>query len=536
MTHHEPDLGDRLVYRVSGAEGEGHAAQEEQGALGAYAAGAKGPSQQAKDRLPRGGGWKMDWAAPLEPVARELLGDPQRRTPTEWRYRGKGSLAIHVAGPRRGTWRDHEAGVGGGVLEFVEHIEGTDRAGGVEWLRRRGLLAGRGQGLRFGPSLRQADASQRYPGPRVSGQTRLPENRSVGRTRPGSSAAEIQRWRDDPTPANWQAAKEAFTPSVDLDDTMLRTANDYAIAAPAARLQKAGELVDLLDLARPLDPLDWRIEYPALDWLVPNWLPRGRAGLFTGIGGRGKSTLVLQLAAALVTGRRDWIGGVHSPQERPHLLALGQLSAVVASWEERHAEMARRTVAIAEALDLARPSDNPDEWSRLQVLDMGEHGPVWAPPSLGELPELSDTGRWLRQVCEDIGAALLVIDPLDAAYMADENDRAQVRAFMASWDRWASDTRCSVLFVAHPNKEAFGADQGEGAFSGSTPWHGASRAIWTLRYPSLKREDGDEKVLQLECIKSNCAEQPMPVWMKRTDLGVLQEREGPQEGDYDPTV
>ena len=69
---------------------------------------------------------ETDWAALLEPVARELLGDPARRPSSgEWRYRRKGSLAVHVAGPRRGTWRDHEADVGGGVLEFLAHVEAS---------------------------------------------------------------------------------------------------------------------------------------------------------------------------------------------------------------------------------------------------------------------------------------------------------------------------------------------------------------------------------------------------------------------------
>ena len=71
---------------------------------------------------------ETDWAALLEPVARELLGDPVRRPASgEWRYRRKGSLAVHVAGPRRGTWRDHEADVGGGVLELLAHVEGLAR-------------------------------------------------------------------------------------------------------------------------------------------------------------------------------------------------------------------------------------------------------------------------------------------------------------------------------------------------------------------------------------------------------------------------
>ena len=84
-----------------------------------------------------------DWTALLEPVAQELLGEPARQTRSgEWRYRRKGSLAVYVDGPRRGTWRDHEAGVGGGVLALLEHIEGVDRAGALAWMRERGLLDG----------------------------------------------------------------------------------------------------------------------------------------------------------------------------------------------------------------------------------------------------------------------------------------------------------------------------------------------------------------------------------------------------------
>ena len=128
-----------------------------------------------------------DWEALVEPVARALLGDPQRRTRTEWRYRRKGSLAIHVAGPRRGRWWDYEAGVGGGVLDLVEHVEGLDRAGALSWLRQRGLLTGGGQGRRFGPGARQTSSSHRRARPGVSGQGRPPENRSTGRTGPGFS-------------------------------------------------------------------------------------------------------------------------------------------------------------------------------------------------------------------------------------------------------------------------------------------------------------------------------------------------------------
>ena len=60
---------------------------------------------------------ETDWAALLEPVARELLGDPVRRPASgEWRYRRKGSLAVHVAGTRRGP--DPARGPGRGASRF----------------------------------------------------------------------------------------------------------------------------------------------------------------------------------------------------------------------------------------------------------------------------------------------------------------------------------------------------------------------------------------------------------------------------------
>ena len=50
----------------------------------------------------------------IEPVARRLLGDPNRAlsTKAELRYGQKGSLAVDLA---KDTWFDHEAGEGGGA-------------------------------------------------------------------------------------------------------------------------------------------------------------------------------------------------------------------------------------------------------------------------------------------------------------------------------------------------------------------------------------------------------------------------------------
>ncbi len=79
----------------------------------------------------------IDFAALIEPVARKLLGDPNRlqSSKTEWRFGSRGSLSIEIAGPRRGQWFDHEAGVGGGVLDLISRETGHKNGEALAWLR-----------------------------------------------------------------------------------------------------------------------------------------------------------------------------------------------------------------------------------------------------------------------------------------------------------------------------------------------------------------------------------------------------------------
>ena len=57
---------------------------------------------------------RIDWSAISGDVALALLGEPNARLSTvrEWRYGRRGSLAVHVAGDRAGTWRDFESLLG----------------------------------------------------------------------------------------------------------------------------------------------------------------------------------------------------------------------------------------------------------------------------------------------------------------------------------------------------------------------------------------------------------------------------------------
>ena len=109
----------------------------------------------------------IDWPALMRPVALALLGKPNARLSTvrEWRYRTHGSLVVHVDGEYSGTFRDHEADAGGGVLALVVRERGGSEREALAWLRDAGLLDGAG-GLRADNELagRDAPSKGRYRG------------------------------------------------------------------------------------------------------------------------------------------------------------------------------------------------------------------------------------------------------------------------------------------------------------------------------------------------------------------------------------
>ena len=67
-------------------------------------------------------------------------------TARELRYGTRGSLAVHVGGERAGTWRNHEAGEGGGVLDLVTRERGS-RAAALAWLEAEGFIGQRDPAL-----------------------------------------------------------------------------------------------------------------------------------------------------------------------------------------------------------------------------------------------------------------------------------------------------------------------------------------------------------------------------------------------------
>ncbi len=69
----------------------------------------------------------------MEELVQELAGEPTNRGREEWRFRRKGSLAVCVAGPKCGSWFDHEAGEGGDALGLVAHLHGVAMGAAFHW-------------------------------------------------------------------------------------------------------------------------------------------------------------------------------------------------------------------------------------------------------------------------------------------------------------------------------------------------------------------------------------------------------------------
>ena len=74
-------------------------------------------------------------AAHMGPAARRLLGEPNKHlsTKAELRFGTHGSVSVDL---KKGTWFDHEANQGGGVLDLIRREEGSAGKDAVEWLER----------------------------------------------------------------------------------------------------------------------------------------------------------------------------------------------------------------------------------------------------------------------------------------------------------------------------------------------------------------------------------------------------------------
>jgi putative DNA primase/helicase len=88
--------------------------------------------------MPRDGETFGDFADHIGTIARRILGKPNPALSTrdQLRFGTNGSVAVEIAGEKKGTWYDHEHGEGGGVLDLLRLRLGLVDGAALDWLRR----------------------------------------------------------------------------------------------------------------------------------------------------------------------------------------------------------------------------------------------------------------------------------------------------------------------------------------------------------------------------------------------------------------
>lgn len=196
---------------------------------------------------------------------------------------------------------------------------------------------------------------------------------------------------------------------------------------------------------------------PARKWLIEGLIPSATVSLLAGDGGSGKTTVALQIAAAVAAG----------------VPALGRHvtpgTALVLSCEDDADELHRRVAALAHSADL-----RPEQLAGLTLI-VGADLPDGALAREAGRVELEWTGlyRALREMIEAERPTLLVLDPVSELFQADENNRRQVAAFVGELRRLAQRTGTAILLVSHPS---VGGVLDRSGRSGSTAWGNAVRA------------------------------------------------------------
>ena len=156
------------------------------------------------------------------------------------------------------------------------------------------------------------------------------------------------------------------------------------------------------------------VEPPERRWIVRDMIPDRTVTIFAGDGGGGKTTLKLQLAAA-IAGRCPWLG--HNPDPGPVLFVTA---------EDDEEEIHRRLAAIAKSLgvDLSDLAD-------LHIVPLaGQDAVMGAPEGKAALITPTAVFRGLAALVERIRPRLVILDALADVYAGEENARAQARQFI----------------------------------------------------------------------------------------------------------
>ena len=229
-------------------------------------------------------------------------------------------------------------------------------------------------------------------------------------------------------------------------------------------------------ITRPqiIDPTAWEGKaIPKREWVVVDWIPLRHVTALYGDGGLGKTLLAQQLLTSVATGK-DWLGLAVKPMKAFGLLCEDHEQDLHLNQDRINS---RYWIGYADLGNLRLWSSVGFD-NLLMQFDGGE-------AATGKLTAFFNE---LLQEIKTFGAQFVVIDTVADTFGGNENNRNQVRQFVANaCGRIAREIDGAVLICAHPSLS--GLNSGAGT-SGSTAWNNTVRS--RLFISADKPQEGDE--------------------------------------------
>lgn len=221
-------------------------------------------------------------------------------------------------------------------------------------------------------------------------------------------------------------------------------------------------------LGRPLKPRQL---------VFGNMIEKGVVTLLSAQPGAGKSTLTMQIACAVASGK-DFAGFKVS---RPEVV-------VCVAAEESRDEIMRRVAAITEHMRL-----DDEALDRLKILD--REGPLLMMDKASGKAMVTKEAEMLEHLIIENGAGMVMFDPFVHTHDLDESSNSEMAAMISSIQAMGRRTNTAILMVHHlaKNTKAENLDSNRGA----TAIGAAVRSACTLR-----QDVGSDTVI-LQCVKSN---------------------------------
>jgi len=268
-----------------------------------------------------------------------------------------------------------------------------------------------------------------------------------------------------------------------------------------------------------LDDLLTRI-LPSRDWALYPYFPNGTVSGLAGVGGLGKSNLMLLIAVCKALGLSEFCGLECTPGR-----------VVILTAEDDLAEMQRRLQRILHYLRSRNVEIDFDLLqANLQFVDLtggGAENMMVKAQSLGAIPT-----DLVEHVAREVGKAdMIMIDTLSRFSGASENDNTAGAVFISACETIAKRTGAAVLVLSHTGKAV--AREGlvdQYVSRGASSYSDNARSVLVLASPSAEAmktlqidpvavNQGD--VFRLAHVKSNYAKRAPDVYFKRLDDGVV---------------